>query len=148
MFTAVPGTGDVWGYFSRAQWLANRGYLCIQVSFRGSTGYGKAFINAGEPPARLFTLHMPWDWSFRSGTSSGRSPPSAICHSGRRRLGDHGRLGQAEVRRQLARPTQETQDFVQREMEKMFGRRGPAHLVALLPDPGIAEPGRFNWNAI
>src|SRR5262249_59635288 len=31
-----------------AQWLANRGYLCVQVNFRGSTGYGKAFVNAGD----------------------------------------------------------------------------------------------------
>jgi dipeptidyl aminopeptidase/acylaminoacyl peptidase len=32
----------------RAQWLANRGYLCVQVNFRGSTGYGKGFLNAGD----------------------------------------------------------------------------------------------------
>jgi dipeptidyl aminopeptidase/acylaminoacyl peptidase len=32
----------------RAQWLANRGYLCVQVNFRGSTGYGKDFLNAGD----------------------------------------------------------------------------------------------------
>ncbi len=31
-----------------AQWLANRGYLGIQVNFRGSTGYGKRFLNAGN----------------------------------------------------------------------------------------------------
>lgn len=30
-----------------AQWLANRGYVCIQVNFRGSTGYGKRFRNLG-----------------------------------------------------------------------------------------------------
>ena len=28
--------------------LTIRGYLCIQVNFRGSTGYGKAFLNAGD----------------------------------------------------------------------------------------------------
>ena len=32
----------------RGQWLANRGYLCVQVNFRGSTGYGKDFVNAGD----------------------------------------------------------------------------------------------------
>ncbi|MEA2160401.1 MAG: hypothetical protein QOD66_2781, partial [Solirubrobacteraceae bacterium] len=26
----------------------NRGYLCVQVNYRGSTGYGKAFLNAGD----------------------------------------------------------------------------------------------------
>src|SRR5487761_1826596 len=43
-----PWARDVWGYNPEAQWLANRGYLCIQVNFRGSTGYGKAFVNAGD----------------------------------------------------------------------------------------------------
>jgi dipeptidyl aminopeptidase/acylaminoacyl peptidase len=43
-----PWTRDGWGFDSEAQWLANRGYLCLQVNYRGSTGYGKAFVNAGD----------------------------------------------------------------------------------------------------
>jgi dipeptidyl aminopeptidase/acylaminoacyl peptidase len=43
-----PWARDTWGYHPEAQWLANRGYLCLQVNFRGSTGYGKAFVNAGD----------------------------------------------------------------------------------------------------
>jgi dipeptidyl aminopeptidase/acylaminoacyl peptidase len=43
-----PWARDVWGFNPEAQWLANRGYLCIQVNYRGSTGYGKSFINAGD----------------------------------------------------------------------------------------------------
>ena len=43
-----PWARDTWGYDSTAQWLANRGYLCLQVNYRGSTGYGKSFINAGD----------------------------------------------------------------------------------------------------
>jgi dipeptidyl aminopeptidase/acylaminoacyl peptidase len=43
-----PTVRDVWGWNPEAQWLANRGYLCIQVNYRGSTGYGKAFVNAGN----------------------------------------------------------------------------------------------------
>src|SRR6266545_1826062 len=39
---------DCWGLNPEAQWLANRGYLVIQVNFRGSTGYGKDFLNAGN----------------------------------------------------------------------------------------------------
>lgn len=37
-----------WGLDAEAQWLADRGYACIQVNFRGSTGYGKGFVNAGD----------------------------------------------------------------------------------------------------
>jgi dipeptidyl aminopeptidase/acylaminoacyl peptidase len=43
-----PQARDTWGYDPEAQWLANRGYLCIQVNYRGSTGYGKAFVAAGD----------------------------------------------------------------------------------------------------
>ena len=43
-----PWTRDAWGFDAEAQWLANRGYLCVQVNFRGSTGYGKSFTNAGN----------------------------------------------------------------------------------------------------
>ncbi|HTS98370.1 MAG TPA: S9 family peptidase [Streptosporangiaceae bacterium] len=43
-----PWARDGWGFDPEAQWLANRGYLCLQVNYRGSTGYGKAFVNAGN----------------------------------------------------------------------------------------------------
>ena len=43
-----PWARDVWGFDPEAQWLANRGYLCVQVNYRGSTGFGKAFVNAGD----------------------------------------------------------------------------------------------------
>ncbi len=43
-----PWSRDSWGYDPQAQWFANRGYGCLQVNFRGSTGYGKAFVNAGD----------------------------------------------------------------------------------------------------
>jgi dipeptidyl aminopeptidase/acylaminoacyl peptidase len=43
-----PWGRDVWGLEVYAQWMANRGYAALQVNFRGSTGYGKAFVNAGD----------------------------------------------------------------------------------------------------
>jgi dipeptidyl aminopeptidase/acylaminoacyl peptidase len=43
-----PWARDIWGYNPQVQWLANRGYAVLQPNFRGSTGYGKAFINAGN----------------------------------------------------------------------------------------------------
>lgn len=43
-----PWARDIWGFRSYPQWLANRGYAVLQVNFRGSTGYGKSFLNAGD----------------------------------------------------------------------------------------------------
>lgn len=43
-----PWARDTWGFDPTAQWLANRGYLCLQVNYRGSSGYGKSFLNAGD----------------------------------------------------------------------------------------------------
>ena len=43
-----PWARDSWGYNSMAQFLANRGYAVLQPNFRGSTGFGKKFIDAGN----------------------------------------------------------------------------------------------------
>ncbi|TVR04436.1 MAG: S9 family peptidase [Deltaproteobacteria bacterium] len=43
-----PWARDSWGYSASHQWLANRGYAVLSVNFRGSTGFGKRFLNAGN----------------------------------------------------------------------------------------------------
>ncbi|MFN8207259.1 MAG: S9 family peptidase [Bacteroidales bacterium] len=43
-----PWARDNWGYNSYAQFFSNRGYAVLQMNFRGSTGYGKAFLDAGN----------------------------------------------------------------------------------------------------
>ncbi|MFN8331598.1 MAG: prolyl oligopeptidase family serine peptidase [Saprospiraceae bacterium] len=43
-----PWARDNWGFNSLAQFLANRGYAVLQMNFRGSTGFGKKFIDAGN----------------------------------------------------------------------------------------------------
>ena len=43
-----PWARDAWGYDPQAQFLANRGYAVLQINYRGSTGFGKAFTHAAE----------------------------------------------------------------------------------------------------
>lgn len=43
-----PWMRDYWGFHPWHQWLANRGYAVLSVNFRASTGFGKAFVNAGN----------------------------------------------------------------------------------------------------
>jgi dipeptidyl aminopeptidase/acylaminoacyl peptidase len=43
-----PWARDFWEFDNLAQFLANRGYAVLQPNFRGSDGYGKKFLNAGN----------------------------------------------------------------------------------------------------
>lgn len=43
-----PWARDSWGYDPFHQWFANRGYGMLSVNYRGSTGFGKDFTNAGN----------------------------------------------------------------------------------------------------
>jgi dipeptidyl aminopeptidase/acylaminoacyl peptidase len=43
-----PWWRDSWGYDPFHQWLASRGYAVLSVNFRGSAGFGKSFLNAGD----------------------------------------------------------------------------------------------------
>jgi dipeptidyl aminopeptidase/acylaminoacyl peptidase len=65
-----PWARDQWGYNATAQWFANRGYAALQINYRGSTGYGKKFHNAGN---RQWGLKMhddlidAVDWTVKEG---------------------------------------------------------------------------------
>ncbi|MEZ5500790.1 MAG: S9 family peptidase [Steroidobacteraceae bacterium] len=43
-----PWARDNYGFDAEHQWLANRGYAVLSVNYRGSTGFGKEFVNAGD----------------------------------------------------------------------------------------------------
>ena len=43
-----PWVRDSWGYNPEHQWLANRGYAVLSINYRGSSGFGKDFLNAGN----------------------------------------------------------------------------------------------------
>jgi dipeptidyl aminopeptidase/acylaminoacyl peptidase len=76
-----PWGRDTWGFNRFAQLLANRGYAVLQVNFRGSTGFGKKFVNAAD---RQWSRAMHDDlldavaWATRSGTA----PADKICIGG------------------------------------------------------------------
>jgi dienelactone hydrolase len=65
-----PWYRDRWGFDPIVQWMANRGYAVLQVNFRGSTGYGKAFLNAGNREwagAMRTDLLDARDWAIEQG---------------------------------------------------------------------------------
>jgi dipeptidyl aminopeptidase/acylaminoacyl peptidase len=73
-----PWYRDSWGLDAEAQWLANRGYLCIQVNFRGSLGYGKDFVNAGDREwggAMQDDVSDAVQWSI----DQGYTDPARVC---------------------------------------------------------------------
>ncbi len=70
-----PWARDYWGLDPEAQWLANRGYACLQVNYRGSTGFGKAFVNAAnrEWGGRMHDdLIDAVEWAVREGVADPR----------------------------------------------------------------------------
>lgn len=76
-----PWSRDSWGYNAEAQWHANRGYAVLSVNFRGSTGFGKEFVNAGnkEWAGKMHEdLLDAVDWAVKKGVAD----PKKVAISG------------------------------------------------------------------
>ncbi len=70
-----PWARDDWGYEPTAQFLANRGYAALQVNYRGSTGFGSAFLNASNHEWGLKTQDDITDavlWAIKEGIADPR----------------------------------------------------------------------------
>ena len=73
-----PWDRDVWGWNREVQWLVNRGYAVLQINYRGSTGYGKDYLNAGnrEWASKMHTdLLDGRSWAIKQGYAD----PKRIC---------------------------------------------------------------------
>jgi len=76
-----PWARDGWGFNRYAQWLSNRGYAVLQINFRGSTGYGKEYVNAGDRQwagTMRTDLLDGKDWAVKQGVAD----PKKVCIMG------------------------------------------------------------------
>jgi len=76
-----PWARDNFGYDTFAQYLANRGYAVLQPNFRGSTGYGKKFLNAGNGQWGR-KMQDDLTWGVKSLIADGTADPKRIGISG------------------------------------------------------------------
>ena len=73
-----PWARDYWGFNSLAQFLANRGYAVLMPNFRGSTGYGKSFLNGGNGEwGRKMQDDITWGVSYL--VSQGITDPNRVA---------------------------------------------------------------------
>ena len=72
-----PWARDMWGFNGLAQWLANRGYAVLMPNFRGSTGYGKKYLDAGN---KQWGMLMQDDitWGIKDLVAKGIADPKRI----------------------------------------------------------------------
>ncbi|RME20605.1 MAG: S9 family peptidase, partial [Deltaproteobacteria bacterium] len=74
-----PWARDTWGYDPYAQFLANRGYAVLQPNFRGSTGYGKKFLNAGNRQWGTGAMQHDITDGVKWLIEQGIADPSRVC---------------------------------------------------------------------
>jgi dipeptidyl aminopeptidase/acylaminoacyl peptidase len=72
-----PWARDTYGYDTYAQFLANRGYAVLQPNFRGSTGYGKKFLNAGNGEWGR-KMQDDLTWGVKALIAEGKADPKRV----------------------------------------------------------------------
>lgn len=76
-----PFARDSWAFDPWVQFLASRGYAVLQVNFRGSTGYGRAWVERGFGQfgsGMIDDLEDGVDWLAQQGTAD----PHRVCIMG------------------------------------------------------------------
>jgi dipeptidyl aminopeptidase/acylaminoacyl peptidase len=74
-----PWARDGWGYDPEAQWFANRGYACLQVNFRGSDGFGKKFLHAGDKQWGVGAMQHDLTDAVKWAIAKGIADPKKVC---------------------------------------------------------------------
>ncbi len=74
-----PWSRDAWRFDPFAQFFANRGYAVLQPNFRGSTGYGKAFLNAGNKEWGTGAMQHDISDGVRYLLEQGIADPEKVC---------------------------------------------------------------------
>ncbi|WIA34269.1 hypothetical protein OEZ86_012612 [Tetradesmus obliquus] len=77
-----PWSRDYWGADSVVQWLNNRGYAVLQVNYRGSTGFGKAFMNAGNKQWGVGYMQHDLSDAVAWAVAKGIADPNKVCIMG------------------------------------------------------------------
>ncbi|MBP7149091.1 MAG: S9 family peptidase [Acidobacteria bacterium] len=74
-----PWARDTWGYDPEAQWFANRGYATLQVNFRGSSGLGKKYLNAGNGQWGVGAMQDDLTDAVKWAIQRGVADPKKVC---------------------------------------------------------------------
>jgi len=74
-----PWARDSWGYNAAAQWFANRGYATLQVNYRGSSGYSKAFLHKGDKQWGIGTMQHDLSDAVKWAVDNGVALEDKVC---------------------------------------------------------------------
>ncbi|MCK4835651.1 MAG: S9 family peptidase [Candidatus Aminicenantes bacterium] len=77
-----PWARDIWGLDPMVQWLTNRGYAVLQVNFRGSAGFGKKFLNAGNLQWGVGSMQHDLDDAVKWAIKKGYADPKKVAIMG------------------------------------------------------------------